>query len=118
MNTQKNPQQEPAATLAKVYPFKTRSKKRRPRRVNFDRHDDNLCGLAIGGGLGTNWISEKTGLSPSQVTYRAKLAGFTRENGCSRSDFRNGRGPFAAAYIAMLQQLYQRRLHQHLRKFL
>lgn len=69
-------------------------------------------------GFSTAFIMEKTGLSPSQITYRLSRAGLTRANKTSRSDFRNGKSPFVAPILNMGMKLVDMPLTRFLKTHL
>jgi hypothetical protein len=93
--------------------------KRRPRPVNFyDRQDDHDCAFYASIGMSTAFIMGKTGLSQSQVIYRLKKAGLTKENNASRMDFRNGKSPFFGPMLATVRSVADRGLLKFLRAHL
>jgi hypothetical protein len=58
--------------------------KAKPRRVDWNNTEDVQCAILGSLGMSTKCISDKTGLSPCQVTYRLGRANIRRV------DYRNG----------------------------
>lgn len=91
--------------------------KRNPKTVDFLNHqDDHDCVFLAALGMSTQYISEQTGLSFSQVTYRIQKADLTRASGLSRSDFRNGTSPFARIMLQSARTVTDKELRKHLSK--
>lgn len=90
-----------------------------PRRVDFfEERSDHECALFAAMGFSTAFITAKTRLSPSQISYRIRKAGLTKEHGTSRADFRNGTSPFAAQLLKAGRQIVDHDLVKFLHKHL
>jgi hypothetical protein len=86
------------------------------RRVDFlSEASDHECALLAAMGMSTHYIIQQTGLSPSQITYRIRRAGLTRDNGTSRLDFRNGVSPFTAPLLNMARSAIDKDLIRYLK---
>lgn len=89
-----------------------------PRRVDFlNEVDDHTCVFLASLGFSTRYICSRTDLSESQVLYRLKKAGLTKENHASRSDFRNGESPMARLVLGQVREVAEEQLIKHLRKY-
>lgn len=93
--------------------------KRPAKPVDFLNHrDDHDCVLLASLGFSTHLICKRTGLSPSQVTYRLQKGGLTKANHMSRTDFRNGTSQFSEMVIKTASKLIDHQLLEHLRDYL
>lgn len=97
---------------------KYRSNKRTKRAiVDFLKNEqDFACGLWGAQGFSTKCIMAKSGLSKWQVVYRLPLAGISRAMGTSRTDFRDGKSPFAKTVIDLTQETMHHKFRQFIRR--
>lgn len=94
-------------------------KNQKPRPVNFrDDVSDHECALYAAMGFSTKFIKRETSLTPSKITYRIRKAGLTRDNGASRTDFRDGTSPFAAPLLKLARPIAEKQLEEFLDKHL
>lgn len=91
----------------------------KPRRVDFiNISADHDCVFFGAIGMSTKFISKRTNLTPSQITYRLKKGGLTKANGASRLDFRNGESPFSLAMVDVAKKAIDDKKESKLVKFL
>jgi hypothetical protein len=91
----------------------------KPRRIDLISDDaDHACAFFGAIGMSTKFITKRTGLTPSQISYRLKKGGFTRENGASRMDYRNGDSPFSLAMMDVAKKAIDDKKESKLIKFL
>jgi hypothetical protein len=82
-----------------------------PRKVSFlNEREDFFCALMGAMGFGTDFISEATGLSAGQVSYRLNKAAI------KRAQYRRGESWEAQAVLKMGQQELSSKLTTELRK--
>jgi hypothetical protein len=82
---------------------------RPPRRVDaINNYADHWCLLLAMRGRSNRAIIKKTGLTPSQISYRLKTFGV------SRMDYRNGEGPLARKVDKATEELAEAALLRHL----
>lgn len=91
----------------------------KPRRVDFISDGaDHACAFFGAIGMSTKFISKKTGLTASQISYRLKKGGFTRVNGASRLDYRNGDSPFSLSMVDIARKVIDDKKESKLIQFL
>lgn len=81
----------------------------------FQEKQDHECALLGALGFSTNYICEKTGLTPSQVSYRLAKAGLTGKSVASRKAFRNGTSPFVKTVLGVARDFADRDLVAYLK---
>lgn len=78
------------------------------RAVDFHNNvSDFKCALLGAMGFSTQFITEKTGLSGSQIVYRLNKAGV------KRTDYRNGKGKVARFVLRQTAETVQARLDNY-----
>ena len=86
-----------------------------PYRVDFNHNinTDRLCGMLIARGCSNAYIIRKTGLRPTQISYRVRSL---KAYGVSRMDTRNGVGRFAKiiekATEDLVESQFQRQINR------
>ncbi len=80
------------------------------REVSYFEYDsDHECGVLLTAGMSTAYIQSKTGLTNGQISYRGKKWLI------SRSDFRNGRGPWAQIMLRNMKPILEHDLNHYIR---
>lgn len=88
--------------MSKSRSFSSLAEKAAPRRVDYHANQsDFLCVVLAAIGLSTQAISQRTGLTESQVMYRLAKAEGERKGGeqTARTAYRNGQGTIATQII-------------------